>query len=154
MPPVIESIVVGFLVLLTPSPKKSLAIAAQATHADYWELRNICSRESTCRSRVRVHKADRWATGHMYRKSVEVGWLSRNCPREGQEVRGILGLSTSYNTRWLGVRCLWPALFDVPIVSAFAGAFKHNAKCWRRVEIAPGKYIREVNPHGANRWCR
>lgn len=154
MAPIFESIIIGLLTYVTPSPSTSLKIAAVTTGADYQELRHICIRESTCRSRVRVHVKDSWAAPNMYKKAIKAGWLAPNCPRKGQQVRGILGLATPYNTKWSGLKCLWPPLFDVPIVSAFIGAVKHNEKCWHRVEVVPGQKIREINPRGANGWCR
>lgn len=162
MAPIFETIIVSLLTAMTPSPKTSIAIASKATGADYYELRSIVKRESWFQT-VGVHARDAWTSGRMYQSAVRVGWLDpQHCEahrghQEGWGPRGIAGLSASFNLRWLavyGLSCAPPWVLDVPLVSAFAAATKHNAKCWRRVKVGPRKYIREIDPRGANGWCR
>lgn len=148
------------LQLLTPTPRASLKYAAWAvgeTRTErrdlHRELHSIAIRESSLRP-VRGHRNDRPHAPRMWRKAKAAGWVNPRCPESADAVRGILGLSAPYNFRWLGIDCAPAWLFDIPIVSAIAGARKHKAKCWQHVKVGPAHYIREVNPKGANRWCR
>jgi hypothetical protein len=153
-------ILVYLAILITPGPKASLHIAANVEHADYAELYRIARRESALRT-VGAHTADSWAASTMWGRARDVGWISKDCPSADTAVHGILGLSAPFHFRWLGLRCARPEIFDVPIVSAFAGARKHNARCWtyRRdesvVDPSTGTFRveRVRNPAGAHGWC-
>jgi len=98
-------------------------------------------------SPVGVHARDTWAARTMYRRAVNVGWLTpETCPGHtptstanrsgaGWGVRAAWGVSAAYGLRWLGpVGCLLgPAILDVPALGAVAAAghAKHCARVRR-----------------------
>lgn len=150
-------LIVWLLIVLSPTPKDSMKYAAymagdtrRERQELYHELRQIGIRESSLRP-VRGHVDDRRSAKKMWRKAKAAGWISRSCPESLDAVHGIAGLSVPYNLRWLGLKCAPAWLFDIPIVSAMVAAKKHKTKCWKTI---PGTKIREINPNGANRWCR
>lgn len=163
-----KAILTFLMLVVLPGPKESLKLASwmvadsrQEQRELYQELKHIAVRESSLRP-VGVHENDRHATDEMYKKAKEARWLSESCPRQGMEVRGILGLSVPYNLRWLGLRCAPPWIFDIPLVSAFAGARKHKSRCWKYIRnesvydpvTQKPQVIKVLNPLGANGWCR
>lgn len=148
----VTSAIVWLLIVLSPSCDDSLRYAAtfvgttrQERRELYRELRQISVRESSlCGGRgrgIRGHEDDRANTRHTWAKAIRAGWVDRDIPRDVDAVHGQLGLTVPYNLRWLGIRWAPAWIFDVPLVSAFAGARKHKAKCWRTFE-ADGKRVR------------
>jgi len=113
------SLLILLLTLIPPAPASRIVKALTGTDVD---LVAICERESACQP-IGVHPEDAWASTHMRRAAMRVGWLKPWCPftrrRAGWGPRGAHGQSAAYSLHFLGP-CLPPELLDVPLLSAIA----------------------------------